>query len=65
MSLGSATPTETQRAIGSHIELILAGLASSVIISPQLAPLHVNHSFKRAVQLAVDRSVREVCMGPY
>ena len=65
MSLGSATPTETQRAIGSHIESILAGLASSVIISPQLAPLHVNHSFKRAVQLAVDRSVREVCMGFY
>lgn len=60
MSLGPA-PTEAQRAIGAHIESILAGLASSVIISPQLAPLHVNHSFKRAVQLAVDRSVREVC----
>ena len=62
MSLGSAAPTEAQRAIGAHIESILAGLASSVIISPQLAPLHVNHSFKRAVQLAVDRSVREVCV---
>ena len=62
MSLGSAAPTETQRAIGAHIESILASLASSVIISPQLAPLHVNHSFKRAVQLAVDRSVREVCV---
>lgn len=62
MSLGSAATTETQRAIGAHIESILAGLASSVIISPQLAPLHVNHSFKRAVQLAVDRSVREVCV---
>ncbi|KAN0075454.1 Not1 domain containing protein [Tylopilus felleus] len=60
MSLGSAAPTEAQRAIGAHIESILAGLASSVIISPQLAPLHVNHSFKRAVQLAVDRSVREI-----
>ncbi|KAF8556923.1 Not1-domain-containing protein [Imleria badia] len=60
MSLGAAAPTETQRAIGAHIESILTGLASSVIISPQLAPLHVNHSFKRAVQLAVDRSVREI-----
>ncbi|KAG9318169.1 Not1-domain-containing protein [Chiua virens] len=59
MSLGSA-PSETQRAIGVHIESILAGLGSSVIISPQLAPLHANHSFKRAVQLAVDRSVREI-----
>jgi len=65
MSLGSAAPTETQRAIGAHIESILAGLASNVIISPQLAPLHVNHSFKRAVQLAVDRSVREVCVVLY
>jgi CCR4-NOT transcription complex subunit 1 len=66
MSLGAAASTETQRAIGAHIESILTGLASSVIISPQLAPLHVNHSFKRAVQLAVDRSIREVyvlCCG--
>ncbi|KAF8431772.1 Not1-domain-containing protein [Boletus edulis BED1] len=56
MSLGTAPAG----AIGAYIESILAGLASSVIISPQLAPLHANHSFKRAVQLAVDRSVREI-----
>ncbi|KIJ69669.1 hypothetical protein HYDPIDRAFT_80338 [Hydnomerulius pinastri MD-312] len=60
MPLGPAASTESQRAIGAHIESILAGLASSVIISAQLAPLHANHSFKRAVQLAVDRSVREI-----
>ncbi|KAH7889967.1 Not1-domain-containing protein [Phlebopus sp. FC_14] len=60
MPLGPTTSTESQRAIGAHIESILSSLASSVIISAQLAPLHANHSFKRAVQLAVDRSVREI-----
>ncbi|KAF9244222.1 Not1-domain-containing protein [Melanogaster broomeanus] len=60
MPIGSAASTENQRAIGAHIESILAGLSSNVILSPQLSPLHANHSFKRAVQLAVDRSVREI-----
>jgi len=32
-----------QRAIGAHTETILARLALSVMIGPQLAPLHTNH----------------------
>lgn len=59
--IGHATSNESQRAMGAHIEAILSTLASSIVISPQLAPLHVNHTFKRAVQLAVDHAVREVC----
>jgi hypothetical protein len=48
-----------------HIESILTGLSSGVIISTQLPPLHANHEIKKAVQLAVDRLVREVRMIRY
>ncbi|KAI6117594.1 Not1-domain-containing protein [Pisolithus croceorrhizus] len=41
---------------------ILNTLASSVIINPQLTPFHGNPSFKRAVQMAVDRAVREIIL---
>lgn len=58
--LGHVSSAESQRAIGTHMESILDNLASSVIIGTQLAPFHVNPTFKRAVQLAVDRAVREV-----
>ncbi|KAF8636597.1 hypothetical protein AX17_003407 [Amanita inopinata Kibby_2008] len=57
-----ASPSESQRALGSHIESILSTLSVHVHINPQLAPLNVNHAFKRAVQLAVDRSVREIIL---
>ena len=60
---GSAT--ESQRALGAHIESILSTLSVHININPQLAPLNVNHAFKRAVQLAVDRAVREVCSAVY
>ncbi|KAI6129122.1 Not1-domain-containing protein [Pisolithus croceorrhizus] len=62
VSLVHAGSAESQRAMGSHIESILNTLASSVIINPQLTPFHGNPSFKRAVQMAVDRAVREIIL---
>ena len=47
--------------MGAHIEPLLLDLANNVQISPQFTPLNANPHFKRAVQLAVDRAVREVC----
>ena len=58
--LGSQGPSEVHRVLGAHIEEILANLVHLVHIGPQLAPFHVNPDFKQAVQLAVDRAVREV-----
>lgn len=52
---------ENQRAINHHIEAILSALSLQVHINPQLNPLNVNQAFKRAVQMAVDQSVRDVC----
>lgn len=60
IGLGASNSAESDRSVGTHIEEILAGLANAVTINHQLAPLHTNQSFKRAVQDAVDRSVREV-----
>jgi len=60
MPIGPTSAAEPQRAVGAHIESILSSLATSVVVSAQLAPYNANHSFKRAVQLAVDRAVREV-----
>lgn len=60
LALGPSSPSDSQRAVGAHIEAILATLALHVHVNPQLAPLHANHAFKRAVQMAVDRAVREV-----
>ena len=58
---GPTSPTESQsRAVGQHIESILADMIPLVTINPQLAPFNTNPAFKRAVQLAVDRAVREV-----
>lgn len=51
---------DNQRAINNHIEAILSALSLQVHINPQLTPLNVNQAFKRAVQLAVDQSVRDV-----
>jgi CCR4-NOT transcription complex subunit 1 len=60
LALGPSSPSDSQRVVGAHIESILSSLGHHVTVSQQLAPLHANHSFKRAVQLAVDRAVREV-----
>ncbi|KAI5983751.1 Not1-domain-containing protein [Pisolithus albus] len=62
VSLVHVGSAESQRAMGSHIESILNTLASSVIVNPQLTPFHGNPSFKRAVQMAVDRAVREIIL---
>lgn len=60
LPLGPTSPSDTQRALGAHIENILASLLPLVSINPQLAPFHTNQTFKRAIQMAVDRAVREV-----
>ncbi|OAX43815.1 Not1-domain-containing protein [Rhizopogon vinicolor AM-OR11-026] len=60
MPIGPTSAAEPQRAVGAHIESILSSLATSVVVSAQLAPYNANHSFKRAVQLAIDRAVREI-----
>ena len=57
------SPVDAQRAVGPHIEGILASLANHVVFSHHLGPLVTSASFKEAVQLAIDRSVREV--SPY
>ncbi|KAJ7093160.1 Not1-domain-containing protein [Mycena epipterygia] len=62
LALGPGSPSDSQRAVGAHIEAILATLALHVHVSPQLSPLNVNHVFKRAVALAVDRAVREIIL---
>ncbi|KAF8502451.1 Not1-domain-containing protein [Gautieria morchelliformis] len=61
-SLTSASPSEVPRGVGAQIEAILLNLSNVVQVSPELAPLHTNHSFKRAVQIAVDRAVREIIL---
>ncbi|KAH9911414.1 Not1-domain-containing protein [Fomitopsis serialis] len=60
--LGPTSPSESQRALGAHIENILSSLLPLVQISPHLQPLNTNQSFKRAVQMAVDRAVREIIL---
>ncbi|KAF8510218.1 Not1-domain-containing protein [Hysterangium stoloniferum] len=61
-SLTSTSPSEVPRGVGVQIEVILSGLANVVQVSTDLAPLHTNHSFKRAIQIAVDRAVREIIL---
>jgi len=63
--LGGQSAAEAHRALGVHIESILANLVHLVQIGPQLAPFNVNPNFKRAVQLAVDRAVREVSLSAF
>ncbi|EIN07655.1 CCR4-Not complex component [Punctularia strigosozonata HHB-11173 SS5] len=62
LGLGPPAASDSGRAVGSHIEGILSSLLSLVTISPQLAPLHTNIAFKRAIQLGVDRAVREIIL---
>jgi CCR4-NOT transcription complex subunit 1 len=60
LALGAAVSSDAQRAVGAQMEAILTELLQHVNIPLALAPLSSNAPFKRAVQLAVDRSVREV-----
>ncbi|KAI0781233.1 Not1-domain-containing protein [Trametes elegans] len=62
LPLGPASPAETQRALGNHIENILSNVLPHVTLSPQIAPLNTNPTFKRAVQMAIDRAVREIIL---
>ncbi|KAJ7286002.1 Not1-domain-containing protein [Mycena rebaudengoi] len=62
LALGPTSPSDSHRVVGAHIEAILAALALHVHVSAQLSPLNVNHAFKRAVALAVDRAVREIIL---
>lgn len=60
LPLGPTNGADSQRGVGAHVESILSALVAHVHISPQLAPLNVNPNFKKTVQQAVDRAVREV-----
>ena len=51
LPLGPASPSDTQRVLGAHIENILSGLLPNVTLNIQLAPLNTNATFKRAVQM--------------
>ncbi|KAG5645053.1 hypothetical protein DXG03_007232, partial [Asterophora parasitica] len=62
LPIGPSSPSDSQRAVGAHIEAILSELQLHVHINPQLSPLNVNHAFKRAVQMSVDRAVREIIL---
>jgi CCR4-NOT transcription complex subunit 1 len=60
LPIGPTSPSDSHRVVGAQIEAILTNLGVHVHVSPQLAPLNMNHGFKRVVQMAVDRAVREV-----
>jgi CCR4-NOT transcription complex subunit 1 len=60
LSLTGTNDSDGRRVVGAHIETVLAGLINSVTINTQLAPFNNDPSFRRAVQTAVDRTVREV-----
>jgi CCR4-NOT transcription complex subunit 1 len=60
MAFGAVNNVDAQLAVGLHIESILSSLAAQVTINHQLVPGNNTPGFKRAVQMAVDRFVREV-----
>ncbi|KAL1669392.1 CCR4-Not complex component, Not1-domain-containing protein [Schizophyllum commune] len=55
-------PLTEMRQVGTQIEQILTTLAQHVQISSTLSFMLGNPAFKRAVQLAVDRAVREIIL---
>ncbi|KAL0063300.1 CCR4-NOT core subunit cdc39 [Marasmius tenuissimus] len=57
LATSAADPTTE---LGPLIESILNNLERSVQINRQLAPLDTNHSFRRAVQFAAYRAVRDI-----
>ncbi|KAH9951492.1 Not1-domain-containing protein [Amylocystis lapponica] len=62
LPMGPASPSDTQRVLDAHIENILSSILPLVTINSQLAPLNTNPTFKRAVQMAIDRAVREIIL---
>jgi CCR4-NOT transcription complex subunit 1 len=62
LQLGGSTPNPNQEVIALHIEAILSNIPSLITINPQLAAFSGNPTFKRAVQIAVERAVREVSL---
>jgi CCR4-NOT transcription complex subunit 1 len=62
LPIGPTSPSDSHRAVGAQIEAILTNLGLHVHVNSQLTPLNMNHAFKRVVQMAVDRAVREVCI---
>ncbi|KAH9180386.1 Not1-domain-containing protein [Lactarius sanguifluus] len=62
LALSGSGAVEPHRAVGPQLEQILSELVHHVSISPHLGPLVSNLSFKSAVQMAVDRSVREIIL---
>ncbi|TFK25059.1 CCR4-Not complex component [Coprinopsis marcescibilis] len=60
MEPGATLNAEQQGVNQLAIEDILVALASNVQISSQFSPFNANPAFKRAVQLAIDRAVREI-----
>ncbi|KAG8856743.1 hypothetical protein FRB96_006246 [Tulasnella sp. 330] len=57
--LGSSSPSPQAQVA---IEGIISGLPTLVVISPQLGMYASNAGFKRAIQSAIERSVREIIM---
>ncbi|KAF8226250.1 Not1-domain-containing protein [Tricholoma matsutake] len=62
LPIGPTSPSDSHRAVGAQIEAILTNLGRHVHVNPQLTPLNMNHAFKRVVQMAVDRAVREIIL---
>ena len=65
LPLGPVSSSDISRALGPHLDSILSSTLLHVVINPQLGPLATNHNFKRAVHLAIERAVREVCPNPF
>ena len=61
LPLGPVSSSDISRALGPHLDSILSSTLLHVVVNPQLGPLATNHGFKRAVHLAIERAVREVC----
>ena len=63
LPISATSPTQSQRLIASQIEAIMTDIPNRVTINPQLAAIAVNPGFKRSIQLAIERSVREVSVS--
>lgn len=60
IALGQPGDADSQRPVGTHIEAILSNLMQRITVNPQLSPYNTSPPFKRAVQIAVDRAIRDV-----
>ncbi len=63
LPISAASPTQSQRLIASQIEAIMTDIPNHVTINPQLSAIAINPGFKRSIQLAIERSVREVSVS--